>query len=122
LTCCFFLQKYCCFINPEASYTDILNCLQSTSSNGYDGKVNAYDAIQCLPDPPCQGLCGDANSDGAVNIGDAVWIINYVIVTGSPAPMPIVACGDANTDAGVNISDAVWLINWVFTGGPAPCN
>jgi Dockerin type I domain/Viral BACON domain len=71
----------------------------------------------------CQGICGDANGDLAVNVSDAVWIINYVFVGGDP-PIPILACGDANTDAAVNVSDAVWIINYVFVGGdpPADCS
>jgi len=64
-------------------------------------------------------LCGDANNDGAVNVSDAVWIINYVFVGGEP-PIPYEA-GDANCDGTVNVSDAVWIINYVFVGGPQPC-
>ena len=71
--------------------------------------------------PDCQGRCGDANEDGSVNVSDAVFIINYVFVTGSPEPKPVKACGDANSDASVNVSDAVFIINYVFVvGSPAP--
>ncbi len=68
---------------------------------------------------PCQGICGDANDDGSVNVSDAVYIINFVFVGGNP-PQPIQACGDANSDASVNVSDAVYIINFVFVGGGAP--
>jgi hypothetical protein len=35
----------------------------------------------------CQGgLCGDSNGDCQVNISDAVYIINYVFILGSPPP------------------------------------
>ncbi|MBD3218191.1 MAG: hypothetical protein GF310_07935, partial [candidate division Zixibacteria bacterium] len=27
--------------------------------------------------------CGDANGDGAVNVSDAVWVINYVFIGGA---------------------------------------
>jgi Dockerin type I domain len=66
-----------------------------------------------------QSECGDANNDQAVNISDAVWIINYVFVGGDP-PQPNLACGDANGDGQVNVSDAVWIINYVFVGGDPP--
>ncbi|MEE9443094.1 MAG: PKD domain-containing protein [candidate division Zixibacteria bacterium] len=62
---------------------------------------------------------GDANGDGDVNIGDAVFIINTVF-KGGPSPSPLDA-GDANCDYAVNIGDAVYLINHVFKGGPRPC-
>jgi len=66
----------------------------------------------------CEGICGDANDDATVNVSDAVYIINYVFVSG-PLPVPL-ACGDANSDTTVNVSDAVYLINYVFVSGPLP--
>lgn len=65
------------------------------------------------PDSP-----GDANADGNVNIGDAVYVINYIFAGG--APPPILNWADANGDCSVNIGDAVYLINYIFSGGPAP--
>ncbi len=65
-------------------------------------------------------ICGDANSDGTVNVSDAVYVINYVFVGGN-APDPL-AAGEANCDASVNVSDAVYIINYVFVGGSAPCD
>jgi len=69
--------------------------------------------------PTCDWIVGDANYDSALNVSDAVWIINYVFVGGG-APMPVLQAGDANCDLSVNVSDAVWIINYVFTGGPPP--
>jgi len=67
-------------------------------------------------------ICGDADGDGAVNVSDAVYIINFVFISGSPAPDPIEAA-DVNCDLTVNVSDAVYLINYVFiSGSPAPCS
>ena len=62
--------------------------------------------------------CGDANGDNGVNVGDAVFLINYVFKGGQP-PNPL-CIGDANGDGGVNVGDAVYLIAYVFRGGPAP--
>lgn len=64
------------------------------------------------------GNCGDANGDEAINIGDAVYLINYIF-KGGPAPDPV-CVGDPNGDDAVNIGDAVYLINYIFKGGPAP--
>jgi len=63
-------------------------------------------------------ICGDANGDGKINVGDAVFLINYVFKNG-PEPNPKCA-GNTNGDASVNVGDAVYLINYVFKGGPAP--
>ncbi len=64
-------------------------------------------------------IIGDANWDGAVNVSDAVYLINYVFIGGDP-PQPEMYVGDANCDTAVNVSDAVWIINYVFIGGPEP--
>jgi len=63
-------------------------------------------------------ICGDANDDSEVNVGDAVYLINYVFNSG---PAPAVLCAaDANGDDAVDVGDAVYLINYVFKEGPPP--
>lgn len=61
---------------------------------------------------------GDANSDWQTNVGDAVFMINYVFKSGQP-PVPLSA-GDANCDGSPNVGDAVYVINFVFKNGPSP--
>ncbi|MDD4051367.1 MAG: FG-GAP-like repeat-containing protein [candidate division Zixibacteria bacterium] len=68
---------------------------------------------------PSTYVCGDANRDNKVNIGDAVYIISYIF-RGGPAPNPIGA-GNANCDGKLNVGDAVYIISYIFRGGPAPC-
>ncbi|MCP4567489.1 MAG: hypothetical protein GY841_07915 [FCB group bacterium] len=63
-------------------------------------------------------LCGDANGDGAVNIGDPVYIINYIFKFG-PTPDPL-CIADVNSDDAVNIGDPVYLINFIFKEGNPP--
>ena len=75
----------------------------------------------------CDCIPGDANGDlwfppysGGINVGDAVFLINYVFKSGT-SPTPYAVCsGDANGDCQVNVGDAVYLINYVFKGGPPP--
>jgi hypothetical protein len=62
--------------------------------------------------------CGESNGDGDINVGDAVFLINYIF-RGGPAPEPV-CVGDANGDDEVNVGDAVFLINYIFKEGPAP--
>jgi len=70
----------------------------------------------------CDCIPGDANNDGGINVGDAVYIIAYVFKGGPPpAPYPICS-GDANCDCQCNVGDAVYLISYVFKGGPPPCD
>jgi hypothetical protein len=67
---------------------------------------------------PSASARGDANADLAVNVGDVIYIINYVF-KGAPAPT-INEHGDANCDQMTNVADAVYLINYVFKSGTPP--
>jgi hypothetical protein len=61
---------------------------------------------------------GDCNRDGAIDIGDVVYLINYLYKSG-PVPNPL-ASGDANRDSVVDVGDVVYLINYLFKSGPPP--
>ena len=61
---------------------------------------------------------GDASTDGLINLGDVVYIINYLFKADVP-PCPMEA-GDANCDGMVELGDAIYLINYLFRGGPSP--
>lgn len=61
---------------------------------------------------------GDANADGEANVGDAVFLINFIF-KGGPAPY-FPNWADVNVDCQVNVGDAVFLINFVFKEGPVP--
>ncbi len=61
---------------------------------------------------------GDANGDLAVDVGDVVYLINYLFKSGS-APSPLVS-GDVNGDCVVDVGDVVYLINYLFKGGTPP--
>jgi hypothetical protein len=61
---------------------------------------------------------GDANSDGVVNITDAIFLLNHLFL-GGRAP-PCAEASNANADGSVDISDAVSLLNFLFLGGPEP--
>ena len=63
---------------------------------------------------------GDADNSGTINIGDAIYLINFIFAHG-PAPIPNRAHGDANCDGSTNISDAVFLIQYLFASGAPPC-
>lgn len=68
----------------------------------------------------CRGaLSGDANGDGRINIGDAVYVVNAIFCGPAPKPYPTYS-GDANGDCRYNVGDAVYLVNYLFRGGPGP--
>jgi hypothetical protein len=61
---------------------------------------------------------GDANADGTVALGDAIYILNYLFRSG-PNPCPMEA-GDANCDGAAGLGDAIYILNYLFKGGPSP--
>ena len=66
-----------------------------------------------------QYIRGDANHDLVVDVGDVIYIVNYLYANG-PEPLPLESA-DVNCDGIVNISDVVYLVNYLFKGGPPPC-
>jgi hypothetical protein len=63
-------------------------------------------------------LCGDVNTDGLVNVGDAVYMIAWIFNEGAD-PL-YVECCDVNNDGQPNVGDVVHLINYIFKEGPDP--
>ena len=75
-------------------------------------------------DGPCQASCrvpfrrGDANGDGGVDIGDAVFVI-FHLFTGGPAP----GCRkslDADDNGALEISDPIRILYSLFGDSPPP--
>lgn len=75
-------------------------------------KLNIYIAdVEELP--------GDVNFDGAVNVGDVVYLVNHVFKSSSPPVVPNWA--DVNADCVINVGDIVHITNYIFeSGSPAP--
>jgi photosystem II stability/assembly factor-like uncharacterized protein len=66
----------------------------------------------------CSYSCGDVTAEGTVDVGDAVFLINYIFKSGlGPDP---VCSGDVNGDGRCNVGDPVYLIAYMFNGGLAP--
>jgi hypothetical protein len=98
-----------------------------------DNCIGVYNPDQTDNDEDGYGdvcdICGDANGDLSVNIGDVVFIGNHVFRNGECTTNPPIGCapepyeaGDVNCDGDVNIGDAVYLGNVIFRpGSPEPC-
>lgn len=67
----------------------------------------------------CLAKAGDVNSNSLVNLGDIVYLVNFVF-KGGPAPSPICR-GDVNGSGGAPaLPDIIYLVNFVFKGTAAP--
>ena len=63
-------------------------------------------------------LRGDASGDALINVGDIVYLVNYLYRSG-PVPLCF-AGGDANSDGLINVGDIVYLVNYLFKNGLPP--
>ena len=61
---------------------------------------------------------GDANSDGEVNIADAIAILAFLFAGGKAPKCPDAA--DTNDDGSLNIADAVGTLSYLFAGTTMP--
>jgi len=61
---------------------------------------------------------GDCNSDGGVDLSDAIFGLHHLF-TGGPVPDCAEAC-EVNSDAASDLSDSVYILSFLFLGGPAP--
>ncbi len=81
----------------------ILSGFVRGDADGDGALVAIPDAITVLSglfDPGVTLICplaADANDDGAVDLGDAIFILNYGFVGGAPPPAPFAECGEDPT-------------------------
>ncbi len=59
---------------------------------------------------------GDANGDGAYDVADIFYLINFFFADGPPPQ----GNADANGDDAVTVGDIFYMINHLFSGGPPP--
>ena len=93
--------------------------LKSVICNGSDITNAVIDGKYSIKNPTCDiemkvsfaqpEISGDVNGDGAVDIADAVCIVNYIL--GMATPTFIETAADVNGDGEVDIADAVKIVN-----------
>ena len=69
----------------------------------------------CSPQPFFRR--GDTNDDGAVNIGDPIFLLQKLF---SGVPSVCEAAEDANGDNQINIADPIRILGFLFAGSPPP--
>jgi hypothetical protein len=72
--------------------------------------MGAYEFGSCWPSTPF--LRGDANSDGRLDIADAIFTLSYLFAQGT-APSCLDA-GDANDGGAIDIADAISVLSHLF--------
>ncbi len=64
-----------------------------------------------------KGVCGDANDDTIINLGDISFIFSHAF--GGPAPNPV-SSGNVDGYGRINIRDVNYLNDYLYYMGPAP--
>jgi len=117
------------FIIPGSASSGQTDTVEVDGYNQYlplfSGSIAKYQAVPmagtissgCCND---DGIRGDADDDGSLNITDAVFLVDFIFFSGPPPP-----CfeeGDVNGDAAISVADAVHLVQYIFFGGPPPAD
>jgi hypothetical protein len=102
-------------IHPAEADSGINLCVNVRASDGQGGYADCSVGFDV-----CCLTCGELDHLGIVDIDDAVFLINYVFLSGFP-PEPYLMA-DVDCSGGVDIDDIVHLITYVLGGGYAPCD
>lgn len=108
----------------ETGYTDALGQLTlypSPLTTGFiDITVTAHNHLPSVGVIEVGQQKGDLTGDGQVDVGDVIFLVNYLYRSG-PAPNPP-DIGDVNCDGTTDLGDVVYLVNYLYQNGPPPCS
>jgi len=107
------------FTSPDPVYPDTVYYwrVKATNrwseSNGY-GEPFEFDYLEYM--------CGDASGDGAVNLLDILFLIDFVYGDPPGLPPDPPEAGDPNADGDINLLDILYLIDYLYGSptGPEP--
>jgi PKD repeat protein len=72
-----------------------------------------------LPGAEAWFLRGDANADGALDLGDAIAVLSFLFAQGE-APAPCLDAGDTNDSGQIDLADPISLLSFLFANGVPP--
>lgn len=114
-----------CDGNGEIDLIDLLNGTASDCNGNLipdSCDIDSGDSLDLngngIPDECESFVRGDCNADGAVDLSDAITLLDFSF-SGGDAPSCERAC-DVNNDTSLDIGDAVSALNYSFAGGAAP--
>ncbi len=104
-------ESPCSWIIPDTP-SDICLARISDADNGIPADVSdGHFSISSY-------IAGDANNDQTVDLGDAIFLVNYLFKEGGTPSPP--AAGDPNGDCVIDLGDVVYLLNYLFKSGDMP--
>ena len=103
--------KYCDVTELEDGGTYLYR-VKAIYTNGVESDWSNYQQITLFENEQPQGLLGDANEDGEVNVQDITTIINYILGN-NPSPFNY-NNANVNGDNAVNVQDVTLIINMIL--------
>jgi hypothetical protein len=112
-----------CYVAPEAPAKTggppAYEFIQLVVRDPYEGDAGTSIYFNSIFESEYSCLCGDANGNSMVSLGDAVYIQNYLFLGFDPPPDPIERA-DANNDCVIGMEDMIHILNYLFKNGPPP--
>ncbi|NQU67978.1 MAG: T9SS type A sorting domain-containing protein [Candidatus Marinimicrobia bacterium] len=90
-------------------------CFHVTALDNYPDNWNESAPSNTDCANPCNGLLGDYNEDGYVNVQDIVLMVNYIL-NGTEITECQFFYADFNGDLAVNVQDIVLIVNCILNG------
>ncbi|MFQ5653525.1 MAG: PKD domain-containing protein, partial [Planctomycetota bacterium] len=107
--------------NPFHVYTDpgTYTVAYAVSGPGGQDSLVRPNYITVLGGPVEPGFVrADANEDSAIDLADAISILNYLFSGNIPGSC--LSALDSNDDGALDLADAIYLLNYLFTTGAEP--
>lgn len=76
--------------------------------------------ISLLGSGDIQFVRGDCNADGAIDLSDAIMILNYLFFEELEVVPSCLKAADANASGVVDLADVIYLLSYLFRDGDAP--
>lgn len=111
-------DPYSFVVSPTPEDSIAIFRLHITANQG-DYQVIYVTTLYLGSAPINQFIRGDANSDETVSTPDAVYILRYKFIPGSPPPSCMDAA-DADDNGNIDMPDAIYILKYKFIPGASP--
>ncbi len=99
----------------ELTYTDWDSDVQSIVDEVMNFNVQYLQGPSC----GCVARRGDVNNDNALNLVDAIALLDFLFSQGIE-PASCLEVGDLNADGAINLTDPIHLLSYLFSNGAPP--
>ncbi len=107
-----------CLTSPTPTDPDCNGNGNGDSCDLANGTASDTDGDGVLDSCP-RFIRGDVDGDGVLNLADAVWMLEYLYLPGTPPP-PCASAIDFDGGGALDLADAISMLSFLFLGGLEP--